>query len=213
MRAAVCRCNRKEKYKMNERSIHPYKAYIPERAEKLIIGTIPPYRFCCGEKEKLYETDVDFYYGSRDNYFWDIMSDITGVKLQHINSEEAVQKRKELLNSLNVGITDIIESCIHKDGKSDDASLCDIKTKDIALLLSEHQNINELIYTSRFVIRQMNESVKTNHSWSNEKKLDGSIVINGKKYNVRVLYSPSPQALRSITKEDRLERYKIVFGL
>ena len=200
---------------MNERSIHPYKAYIPERAEKLIIGTIPPYRFCCGEKEKLYETDVDFYYGSRDNYFWDIMSDITGVKLQHINSEEAVQKRKELLNSLNVGITDIIESCIHKDGKSDDASLCDIKTKDIALLLSEHQNINELIYTStsNFIINLMNESIKTYHSWNKENHLEGSIVINGKKYDVHQLYSPSPQTLRRITEEKRIERYKIVFGL
>ena len=28
------------------RSIHPYEPYIPEGATKLIIGTMPPFRFC-----------------------------------------------------------------------------------------------------------------------------------------------------------------------
>ena len=53
-----------------ECSIHPYREYIPENASKLIIGTIPPFRFCVSGEKRLYPRDVDFYYGSRDNGFW-----------------------------------------------------------------------------------------------------------------------------------------------
>ncbi|MBD5164574.1 hypothetical protein [Helicobacter sp.] len=64
-------------------SIHPYKPHICQGATKLIIGTIPPYRFCTNGIKKLDDGDIDFYYGSRDNYFWDLMSEITNQKLQH----------------------------------------------------------------------------------------------------------------------------------
>lgn len=198
---------------MTVESKHPYEPFIPEGADKLIIGTIPPYRFC--QEDELFSDDVNFYYGSRDNYFWEIMSEITDSTLHFENTEEAIRERKDLLTQLNAGMTDIIESCTHIDGKSDDASLCNIKTKDIATLLSKYQNITELIYTStsNTIIHFMNNSIKTNHSWSKENKLDGNIVIDGKKYIVRKLYSPSPKALWSITKEERIERYKTVFGL
>ena len=31
---------------MNKKSTHPFAPEIPEGATKLIIGTMPPYRFC-----------------------------------------------------------------------------------------------------------------------------------------------------------------------
>jgi len=33
-------------------SKHPFEPFIPANATKLIIGTIPPYRFCLDEKLK-----------------------------------------------------------------------------------------------------------------------------------------------------------------
>lgn len=195
-----------------EISKHPYKAFIPEGADKLIIGSIPPYRFCHQDKSKLFETDVNFYYGSKDNAFWDLLSDITHTKLQHINSEESIEERKQLLVNLNTGITDIVELCEHINGKSDDKSLNIIRLKDISGLLVQYPSINELIYTSRFVIGQINKSCgeHTYHRWDSG-KMDGSININGKKYKVHILYSPSPNALRRICCKKRSKRYEEVF--
>ena len=51
---------------------HPFPPFVPTNATKLIIGSIPPQRFC-NQKENgisLYPDDVNFYYGSRDNSFW-----------------------------------------------------------------------------------------------------------------------------------------------
>ena len=57
------------------KSTHPYEPFIPLNAEKLIIGTIPPIRFCIKERE-IFDDDVNFYYGSRDNAFWPIIENI-----------------------------------------------------------------------------------------------------------------------------------------
>lgn len=196
------------------KSIHPYCPYIPEDAKKLIVGTIPPARFCTQGKKELYADDVDFYYGSRDNCFWNLMAEITQKEVQRENTKEAIEERKALLDSLKIGITDIIESCIHKEGKSDDKSLEIITRKPLNALLLQYPEIDTLIYTSRFVASQVNHIAdKTYHSWSKENKLDGTIPINGKLYRVKILYSPSPNALRSVDVKKRLERYKAVFSV
>jgi G:T/U-mismatch repair DNA glycosylase len=197
-----------------ECSIHPYREYIPENASKLIIGTIPPFRFCVSGEKRLYPRDVDFYYGSRDNGFWSLMSEVTQVKLCYENTKKAVDQRKRLLKELNAGITDIVEKCIHKDGKSDDASLEIIELKDLNKLLLNYPNIEELIYTSIFVARQVSKIAdKKRHAWSPEDPKRGHVVINQVKYPVTVLYSPSPNALRGVSKEKRLAQYRAVFGV
>ena len=80
---------------MSEISKHPYEEFIPNGANRLIIGTIPPYRFCHQNEEKLFSSDANFYYGSKNNYFWKLLSDILNVKLQYINFEEATEERKQ----------------------------------------------------------------------------------------------------------------------
>ena len=113
------------------RSIHPYEPYIPEGSTKLIIGTMPPFRFCTSGGRALHDNDVDFYYGSRDNSFWKLLSEVTGTTLEFVNTTEAVNQRKQLLQELHIGITDIVGSCIHRNGKSDDASLISIEPKPL----------------------------------------------------------------------------------
>ena len=193
------------------RSKHPYEPYIPENAAKLIIGTIPPYRFCIPNGERK-SCDVDFYYGSKDNSFWKLISEVTGENLHYENTAEAVNERKSLLNRMHIGITDIIESCIHENQKSDDLSLTDIKQKDLTKLLADHKQIDTLIYTSQFVKAQVNKIAdKSYHSWTGQPRR-GSTCIGGKCYHVIVLYSPSPNALRGVSSEKRLEQYESVFG-
>jgi G:T/U-mismatch repair DNA glycosylase len=113
-----------------------------------------------------------------------------------------------------VGITDIVQSCVHKDQKSDDKSLDSIEPKPLKELLSSHKKISTLLYTSGFVVKQVNEFAdkKCHENWAEGLRKEGAVTINGKKYDVIVLYSPSPNALRGVSEEDREKQYKEVFG-
>lgn len=197
------------------RSKHPYIPYIPENATKLIIGTMPPYRFCLkdnGEGKNLKNNDVDFYYGSSDNYFWELLSNVTNTELSFENTETAINQHKDLLNELNTGIIDIIESCVHLNKKSDDKSLEDCELKDIRRLLEIHPHIKTLLYTSEYVKRKMNQlQDKSYHTCIDKTKRKYQVTIDGKTYDVIVLYSPSPMALRNVTAEKRFAQYKETF--
>ena len=174
-------------------SIHPYEPFVPQGATKLIIGTMPPYRFCV-QDAPLYDGDVSYYYGSKDNSFWSVLSRITGVELSEVNNEESIEQRKELLRKNGIGITDIIERCHHVEQKSTDDKLIDVKLKDIAKLLECNQSISELIYTGTDVIKYINQAVGSEHHWLDQSRYTGTKTINNKDYTIRRLKSPSPRA-------------------
>ncbi len=192
-------------------SKHPYEAYIPAGATKLIIGSMAPMRFCI-TPQRLEKDDIRFYYGSHKNHFWHLMETVTGEKLDFENTDTAIEQRKNLLKKLNTGITDIVERCIHIDGKSDDKSLKIIKYKPIMKLLLEHKNINTLICTSAFVKNELKKITHGKYHKETEKK--GTLEINNKKYSVIILYSPSPYALVGMGPngvQKRLAQYKEAF--
>lgn len=197
-------------------SVHPYEPFVPAGAAKLIIGTIPPYRFCI-EPQALRDGDVDFYYGSRDNAFWRLIGQATGEAFDYANTQAAIEQRKAFLAKRGIGITDVIKSCVHQDGKSDDLSLTEIEPQPIEQLLAEHPTIDTLIYTGRSnqnnsVMRLMNQHIADKHYHSSTAEpSEKSVVIGGKTYRVILLYSPSPNALRSVDAKTRLEQYKTVF--
>ena len=57
---------------------HPYSPFIPEKANKLIVGTIPPPRFSSGN---LFAEDVDFCYGSKYGLLWPILNKVFDLQL------------------------------------------------------------------------------------------------------------------------------------
>ncbi|QNL22232.1 hypothetical protein HZR84_09875 [Hyphobacterium sp. CCMP332] len=189
------------------KSIHPYKPFIPVDSNKLIIGTIPPPRFCTQYKE-IYKEDVNFYYGSRDNAFWPIIENVFDIELEYSNSKKAISERKNFLTKHGIGISDIIDKCIHKNDSAADEDLTNIEHKDLGELLRKNPQISILIYTSEFVKKQMNLHFNTYHSINKENRKIQSIIINGTKYNVRILYSPSPNALRNLGKQGSKKREK-----
>ena len=198
---------------MTATSNHPFNPYIPEGATKLIIGTIPPPRFCSTTPE-LKEEDVFFYYGSCDNSFWPLVGKAINKEFTYTNSELSITEIKKTLRSMNMGITDIIKSCIHEDGKATDDNLKDIKDKDIEDLLKENTQIDTLIYTSEFVKKLINNHFKTYHTLIPDHPKEQSVKINEKTYKVHILYSPSPLALRNMGEngeEKRLEQYENIF--
>ncbi len=192
------------------KSTHPYEPFIPAGATKLIIGTIPPPRFC-KDPQVLEQDDVNFYYGSKDNYFWEILSEVFKEELDYANTQKAIDQRKKLLEIQKVGITDIIAHCEHKKDSASDKDIEYPSHKDLKKLLEENPQINCLIYTSEFVKKQVNDYFKTYHSIESGDKKKQTLKILDKTYNVRILYSPSPQALRNLGpngKEERLKQYK-----
>lgn len=198
---------------MNKRSYHPYEPFIPSKATKIIIGSIPPYRFCI-KPQILKHNDVNFYYGSCKNYFWSLLANITGTSLTFLNNEEAIKERKKLLKQLNIGITDVIASCLHDKEKSDDNSLKDIKYQDISKILAQYPTITTIICTSEFVKKHLNKLASKKYQPSKENKRKGKIEFNKKVYEVIILYSPSPLALRNLGVngfQKRQEQYLEVF--
>lgn len=194
---------------MNEETIdvHPYEPFIPRGARKLIIGTIPPSRFC-KIPLKLFPDDVNFYYGSRDNSFWCLMQEIFNKDLVYGNTISAIDQRKDLLKDLNIGITDIVDRCIRFDESASDEKLQILKQKDIESLLKDNPSIETLIYTSEFVKKQINFIFKTYHSLDKENRKKQTVQIAGRTYQVRILYSPSPQALRNMGEKGSEKRKK-----
>jgi G:T/U-mismatch repair DNA glycosylase len=194
-----------------EISKHPYDPFIPENTAKLVIGSIPPYRFCSG-KNKLKDGDIEFYYGSCKNHFWTML---LGQR------PKSAEDCKKFLTDKNIGITDIIAECVHENGNSGDKDLKKISQKDIGKLLAKNPSINTLIYTSRFISEQIKKAFKkygNNYKVRNEDNRGHLIEIDGKQYSVIVLYSPSNSAARALKrifgddwKAKRQEFYNSVF--
>lgn len=192
------------------KSKHPFEPFISARATKLIIGTIPPPRFC-KEPFELYEDDVNFYYGSRDNSFWYLLEEIFYEKLEYKNISESIEQRKKLLENLEIGITDIIADCNHANDSAKDKHLTEIIHKDLKNLLVDNPGIQTLIYTSEFVKKQVNNYFKTYHSIDSNNTKKQTVKIDGKIFQVRILYSPSPLALINLGEngaEKRKEQYR-----
>ncbi|MEO6831615.1 MAG: hypothetical protein ABI378_04890 [Chitinophagaceae bacterium] len=197
----------------NELETHPYQPFIPKNATKLIIGSIPPQRFCVLKNgEKVLETkDVDFYYGSKDNSFWRLVGAVFNISLEEANTNTAVEQRKQVLAENGMGITDIVASCQRKEDNSSDENLDIIERKDLRKLLSDNPQIDTLIYTSDFIKKQVNVYFKTYHSTIPTAKKEFTLKIDTKIYKVKILFSPSPNALRNMGQggsERRQQQYR-----
>jgi len=191
----------------NQISKHPYSPFIPDGADKLIIGTIPPKRFCITPQE-LHPDDVNFYYGSKDNAFWEIIGKVFEWTFDKESSNSCVEQRKGFLKEHKLGITDLIDECVHKNGLASDNDLSDIKYRDIAKLLKENCQITTLIYTSDFVKQKVNHIFDTHHAYNEQDKKRFVLKIGDRVYDVKVLYSPSPQALRNMGPDGDERRKK-----
>ena len=196
------------------KSYHPYNAFIPENATKLIIGTIPPPRFC-RDLGQLSSSDVRFYYGSKDNGFWPLIEEVFDIKLEYCNNDMSILQRKKLLQRLNIGITDVIESCIHCNNSAKDDDLIEITYRDLKPILQHQTSIDTLIYTSEFVKKIVNKNYKTRHRIDKVNKKNQTVKIYNKVYKVIILYSPSPLALINMGINGdlkRKEQYRTVFS-
>ena len=98
---------------------HPFGSFIPPNVQYLVVGTFPGRLF---SQRPFDENEADanaFSYGGR-NQFWRIMEKIYQVELPTRES------KKQLFQSLNIGLLDVIQACRRKKASNLDTDLTDI---------------------------------------------------------------------------------------
>lgn len=126
---------------------HPFKPYINKDTKAIIVGTLPPPRFCTKEYKK---EDVLFCYGSKDNLLWQVIDKIYNLNLPFDNSNEAVKRRKDFLKGQKIGICDIVDSCFREKIDASDLGMKNVNLRDILKYLKEYENIKTIIFTGSF---------------------------------------------------------------
>ncbi|MFD0862596.1 uracil-DNA glycosylase family protein [Sungkyunkwania multivorans] len=123
---------------------HPYEPFIPVNATKLIVGTLPPPRFCTKD---LKTGDVDFCYGSIDGQLWPILDSIFKLNLKFETTDEAIHQRKVFLESRGIGICDIVASAERNKIDASDLGMQNVKLRDLIGYLHRHPKIDTLLFT------------------------------------------------------------------
>ncbi len=122
---------------------HPYPPFIPDNAEKLIVGTLPPPRFTTREFR---EGDVDFCYGSRDGQLWPILDRIYNLNLSYETTLEAVMERKQFLQKYRIGICDIVEQAERVKIDASDLGMQNARLRNILEKLESYPKIHTLLF-------------------------------------------------------------------
>lgn len=193
---------------------HPYEPFFDENTRILIVGTTPPMRF--SQKLALYSNDVNFYYGSRDNYFWDLIGDVFGVTFLRQNSIKAVSLRKEFLIKQKIGLADIVLEFSRKNNDASDKNLYITKFQNIYGILKQNTNIKNVYFTGysgsnsaeRLTSKHLGEYSVFNTIISKITPKHKTFKINNRTINSYSLYSPSPASRKKYA--DILSIYQVL---
>lgn len=182
---------------------HPYEVFINDDTKKLIVGTLPPPRFC---QNSLKKEDVNFPYGSCDNLLWKVIDKVFLLNFLYDNSQKAITQRKEFLIKNKIGICDIVSSCYRKKIDASDIGMIDITLRDILGYLEKYKNIDTIIFTGGYCKNSpeyfLRKVLKEHHikyeNISDETPKKNRFYLNNRYINTISLTSPSNAANRSI---------------
>jgi G:T/U-mismatch repair DNA glycosylase len=196
---------------------HPFNQNIGLKSistdtKKLIVGTFPAY-----EVVNLKTPRLNFYYGSKDNKFWDIVREVS-----YNDFEFTTESILHFLLERKIGIIDIIERCYRKGNRSSsDDDLSIIEALDIVNLI-QLTNCRNIYTTSKLVtniikkqlkpiVSNLTETVIPINGYEYE-QIVFKILENGPQYIVRIftLFSPSNNGLRGIQKRLNIRGIDIV---
>ena len=199
---------------MLERQTHPYKHYLPETAEGVIIGSAPPWRFCTGKAKNLRVCDIDFFYGSMDDLFWCVIFEIMGTKPKLVT----VENLKKILKDHRLGMGDILESFTREDRMSADSALSEF-TYNINLVneIMDRAGIRKLFFTSKSSYNKFKEALQQQEYTFEEIEIENrqyTLSVSGpafeREFEISVLLSPSRAARNSF--EDLVADYRKQFS-
>lgn len=212
------------------------KYYIPKGSTKLIIGSMPPQRLCVDKKGCKLDSvksdknniDMDFFYGSKDNFFWNILNYININRNKNFNNFKELENARvenisicrEILKNNNIGIIDVVASCIHNRNDNgvalaSDNDLLYIKPIELTEILKNNKNINTIFCTSDYVKSLLGIYYAEHIKYDDDKNKSGEITFKGirKPYKFYILYSPTRRVF-NIFKDKRdvyMENYYLLF--
>lgn len=123
---------------------HPYLAFIPENATKLIVGTLPPPRFTTGE---LKPGDIDFNYGSRDGQLWVILDHIFEADFTYKTTKKAIVERKQFLRNNKIGICDMVACAYREKIDASDIGIKKFELRNLIGVLKNYPKIKIILFT------------------------------------------------------------------
>ena len=188
---------------------HPFEPFINSETKFLIVGTIPPHRFC---NKELINGDIDWFYGSKDNSFWEIISSVFDVELNDLDS---IEKRKEFSENNKIGFIDLFHQIYRHKESSSDSDIIPISFKDIFKYI-ENTNIDSILFTSEYVhnlstsLFSENSRCFVNRDSKKDTNKFDNINFDDKNIKWVKLKSPSFQQRTSI--EDKKKEWKEIFN-
>jgi hypoxanthine-DNA glycosylase len=163
---------------MSKIETHPFKPYVPPNATVLIIGSFPG-----RDITQRNTTDDTWFYGTRRNQFWDIISSVYDIELK------TTEDKKELFNKAGIAIADIFLSIKRTGENNSDTSLEVVTYNDKAIKkILANTSFQHIFFTSKFVEKQFLK------------------IFPGIK-NGESLPSPSPRYAR-MSKQEKIAYYK-----
>ena len=116
--------------------IHPWNFFIPDGANKLLLGTFPT-----EEKNR----KQPFFYCSPTNRLWEVFANIAAIPIGTLSESTALKERESVLHKLKLGLTDMGKVILRQRKSSNDHSLFPIEFMDITKILNEYPSIDTII--------------------------------------------------------------------
>lgn len=130
-----------ENNNLDEIETHPFKAFIPGNTTVLIVGSFPG-------REVTHRTlsKDEWFYGSKRNQFWKIISGVYQTNL------ETKKDKQDLFTEHGIGMVDIFLKVKRKAGNNMDSNLEVIEYNDKAIKeILKNRAIKNIFFTSKFV--------------------------------------------------------------
>lgn len=129
---------------MEEIETHPYKAFIPENVTAIIVGSFPG-----REVTHKVLTEDEWFYGSKRNQFWKIISGAYETALT------TRKQKQDLFAKHGIGMVDIFLRIKRKGNNNMDSNLEVVEFNDKAITtILQNPNIKSVFFTSKFVEKE-----------------------------------------------------------
>lgn len=159
---------------------HPFGSFVPENSKFLFLGTFTA---------KVDDPSYDWFFTSKRNQFWTIMTEVYGIKLTNKTEKE------NLFTKLKMAITDVILQCERSQNTNADNNLINMvfNLKTINKIITENK-IETIFFSSRMAENLFKKNFK-------------EIIIKFPQINLVTLPSSSPR-YAAMTKLEKIRRYQ-----
>jgi len=111
---------------------HPFDAFVPTKAEVLILGSFPSIK----------SFEDNFYYAHPQNQFWKLLAAV-----YEEDTPKSIEEKSDFLTKHKIALWDMVKSCEREN--SLDSNLKNIQVNDIEGFLKKHPTIKKVCFTGK----------------------------------------------------------------